>query len=110
MIFEGFLLWAILCVLCGVYASNLNRSGIGYFVLSFLISPLITAIVLLIAGKSKPPIKSDVTVVSEFTECPFCAEQIKKKASICKHCGADVTEHNAQFANEPPAGEKEYYC
>lgn len=24
-------------------------------------------------------------------ECPFCAEKILKKATICKHCGKDVT-------------------
>lgn len=24
-------------------------------------------------------------------ECPFCAEIIKKKAKICKHCGSDVS-------------------
>ncbi len=24
-------------------------------------------------------------------ECPFCAEIIKKRAKICKHCGRDVT-------------------
>jgi len=24
-------------------------------------------------------------------ECPFCAEIIKKRAKICKHCGSDVT-------------------
>jgi len=23
-------------------------------------------------------------------ECPFCAEIIKKKAKICKHCGKEV--------------------
>ncbi|MFO7678613.1 MAG: zinc ribbon domain-containing protein, partial [Chloroflexota bacterium] len=23
-------------------------------------------------------------------ECPFCAEIIKKRASICKHCGMEV--------------------
>jgi hypothetical protein len=25
-------------------------------------------------------------------ECPFCAEIIKRRAKICKHCGKDVTE------------------
>jgi hypothetical protein len=25
-------------------------------------------------------------------ECPFCAEIIKRRAKVCKHCGKDVTE------------------
>jgi len=24
-------------------------------------------------------------------ECPFCAEIIKKKAKICKHCGKEIS-------------------
>jgi rRNA maturation endonuclease Nob1 len=26
-------------------------------------------------------------------ECPFCAEIIKKRAKICKHCGKEVAGH-----------------
>jgi hypothetical protein len=26
-------------------------------------------------------------------ECPFCAEIIKKRAKICKHCSKDLSEH-----------------
>jgi predicted RNA-binding Zn-ribbon protein involved in translation (DUF1610 family) len=24
-------------------------------------------------------------------ECPFCAEIIKRRAKVCRHCGKDVT-------------------
>ncbi|MDE5682307.1 MAG: hypothetical protein K2I05_08300, partial [Mailhella sp.] len=27
---------------------------------------------------------------NEYTECPYCAERIKKKAKVCKHCGRDI--------------------
>jgi uncharacterized membrane protein YdbT with pleckstrin-like domain len=29
-------------------------------------------------------------------ECPFCAEVVKKKAKICKHCGKELVPQNAQ--------------
>jgi uncharacterized membrane protein YdbT with pleckstrin-like domain len=29
-------------------------------------------------------------------ECPFCAEVVKKKAKVCKHCGKDLVSQNAQ--------------
>lgn len=28
---------------------------------------------------------------SEFRQCPFCAEEIKKEAKICKHCQKEVS-------------------
>ena len=28
--------------------------------------------------------------VSDIRQCPFCAEDIKKAAVVCKHCGRDV--------------------
>jgi len=24
-------------------------------------------------------------------KCPFCAEEVKKEASVCKHCGKEMT-------------------
>lgn len=27
---------------------------------------------------------------NEYTECPYCAELVKKKAKVCKHCGRDI--------------------
>jgi hypothetical protein len=29
-------------------------------------------------------------VQKEVRECPFCAEIIKKRANVCKHCGKEV--------------------
>ena len=24
--------------------------------------------------------------------CPFCAEEVRQEAVVCKHCGSDITE------------------
>lgn len=31
--------------------------------------------------------------------CPFCAEDIKLEAKVCKHCGKDIPEHTVNAAN-----------
>jgi hypothetical protein len=43
-----FFLWLVLCVVIGAAAAGRGRSGFGYFVLSFLLSPLIGGLVLLL--------------------------------------------------------------
>lgn len=34
--------------------------------------------------------------VADSKVCPSCAEQIKAKANVCKHCGSDVSKVTAQ--------------
>ena len=46
-------IWLGLSVLVGALASGKNRNGIGWFFLSCLLSPLIAAIALAIAGEAK---------------------------------------------------------
>lgn len=47
----GLSTWFILSVLIGAYASSLNRSGFLWFVISWLVSPVITILLLLVVGK-----------------------------------------------------------
>jgi hypothetical protein len=44
------LVWVVLAIVCSVWASSWGRSVVLYFFLSLLFSPLLAAVVLLIAG------------------------------------------------------------
>lgn len=46
-------IYILFVFLVGMYASRLNRSVIGYVLLSLIISPLITFIILLVLGATK---------------------------------------------------------
>lgn len=94
--------WFVFAIAVGVYASNKGRSGIGWFVLSVLISPLL-GFVFCVACKDLS-IKAQPASPSLAThrKCPSCAEFILPEAIVCKHCGSNV-EPDKGFANRKMA-------
>jgi predicted lipid-binding transport protein (Tim44 family) len=42
------------------------------------------------AAKAAPAIVDSPATTRDERDCPYCAEQILKKARVCKHCGRDV--------------------
>lgn len=48
-----FLIWFALCIAVAVGADNRGRSGLGWFVLGLIFSPVIAGIFLMILGVSK---------------------------------------------------------
>lgn len=46
MIFSGFFFFLLLCVGAGIWASNRGRTGVGWFFISILVSPVIAFILL----------------------------------------------------------------
>lgn len=85
------LFWCVLSVVVGVFAAGKGRSGVGWFLLSMLISPLLAAIFLAIvkdlSGGAAAAGPSDQTHV----KCPVCAEFVLPEAKVCKHCAAPLT-------------------
>lgn len=74
----GFILWIVLCALTAAIAEKKGRKGLGYFLISVFLSPLIGLIV--------------VACVSDRNkiECPLCCKMIDVRASVCAYCGRDV--------------------
>lgn len=86
-IFTGLASGFIASILAGVYGRNAS----SWFWMCFIFPPAIIA--LLIMGEDTEHFRQEELKrqqKNEYTECPFCAELIKKKAKVCKHCGRDV--------------------
>lgn len=80
------IVWVVLAFLIGYFAAHeKGRSFWGWFLLSCLLSPLIGAILLMISRD-----RSDETATEGTKKCLYCAETVKKEATKCKHCGADL--------------------
>ena len=82
------IIWLIFSIVVGFFASSKGRSGLGYFLLSIIISPLLGFIIVLILSPN------EVKLVENGTnkECPNCNELINPYAKICKHCGSSLIE------------------
>lgn len=65
------LLWVIFCVGVGAFASKKGRSGLGWFLLSLLISPLISAIILACL--------KDLNVESDVQQIKMEQQQVKDR-------------------------------
>lgn len=81
---EIFLFWVIFAIVVAVIASSRGRFGFGWFLLSLVISPLLTFILVLclprVATERAPHQATHI-------KCPDCAELVLKEARVCKHCG-----------------------
>ena len=117
------IIFLVFCIVVGAAASNRGRFGFGYFLLSLILTPLITFIILIILGNSKkirrerireeaeirenvaqvykdvnsnyPAIARDSEKILDYNDtkkCPFCAENIKTEAKICRFCNCDLPE------------------
>jgi hypothetical protein len=75
----------VFAVLVGVYAANKGRSGVGFFFLSLLLSPLIGFVIAVVSS----PNREVVANKSGMKKCPRCAEFVQGEAIVCRYCGGD---------------------
>ncbi|MFY9088934.1 zinc ribbon domain-containing protein [Arcobacter aquimarinus] len=81
-----FIVWIFLSILVGIYANSKGRFGIGFFLVSIILSPLIGFLMALIAV----PHEDNIMKNKNLKKCPFCKELVKEDAITCKYCHKDL--------------------
>ena len=87
MEFGFFITWLALSIIAGVIASNKGRSGIGFFLLGVILSPLVGIIAALIVAENIDVTEKQKLDTGTGKKCPYCAEIIKPEAKF-----ADIAE------------------
>ena len=85
-----FVFWIGLAALVGFYASSRGRSGIGWFLLALLISPLIAFVIVAVVPPNSERVEARELSEGTRKKCPYCAELVRVEAQVCKHCGREL--------------------
>lgn len=89
---EWLLLWPVLCALVAWLASQKGRSGLGWFFLSFFLSPLIGLLgVIAVPDRSAPRTEAPVRSGRDLVLCHACNRPRRADSVSCPHCGAGQT-------------------
>ena len=88
--------WILLCVLVAIFAWYRGRSALGFFFLSFVLSPVVGFIVAVVLKPRYDKIEARYERARARREraaaavgkrkCPWCAEYIKREARVCRFC------------------------
>jgi phosphate/sulfate permease len=80
----------VLAGLGGAYASAKGRSGVGFFLIAVLLSPLIGFIIAAIVQPIRANTEAKALETGDVRKCPNCAELVKAEARLCKHCHSEL--------------------
>lgn len=83
---ELVIIWVGLSALAGWIAARKGRTGIGFFFLALLLTPLIGLIAALVVERNEAALASRAIASGKFKRCPECAELVQAQATLCRYC------------------------
>jgi hypothetical protein len=90
---ELIVFWLLFSFVIGIIASSKGRSGFGWFLLSVLISPLLSFILVLALPSLSTRLRTESgepVTPQTHVRCPDCRELVRVDANKCRFCGCKL--------------------
>jgi len=87
------IIWIAFGIVGGLIAESKGNSSFWGFILGVLLGPIGLLISLFTSENEEMKEKRKGNTL----KCPYCANYIKKEATVCKHCGRKLESSNTDF-------------